>query len=195
MKTFYVVGYVCALIGCGGATETPAIEETDSATTTIDSATTPSTDSATVLDSAAPSTDSATADSAPVTTDSGTMTTTETGGTSGEAGKINCGPTLKCTTPQVCCIGFAGGASYSCAATCSGLSAAAKCDGPEDCSGQRCCSGFPSGASCKATCGSGDQDMCHSDGDCAGGKTCKECSTPGGGPAMRFCVEGGKCPF
>lgn len=200
MKTLRLLGYVCALTACGGSTEADTFDGNEVGT---------------VADSASVDTGATSVDTTPVegesgAVDTGTVTTsdsaapdtaapaTDTGAPpSGEAGKINCGPTLKCTVPQICCIGFAGGASYKCEATmCSGLSAAAKCDGPEDCSGgQRCCSGFPSGASCKATCGSSDQDMCHADSDCTGGKTCKECTTPGGGPAMRFCVAGGKCPF
>lgn len=201
MKTTTWMALVCALLaGCGGSTDADTLEtnDNDSGTRTDTSASTKD-DSALTVDTAEPATDSnvATDDTGTAPKDSGS-TGTDTGGSTGggEAGKINCGPTLKCTLPQVCCIGFGGGASYSCAASCSGLTAKAACDGPEDCSGgARCCSGFPSGAQCKAMCGSGDQDMCHVDSDCTGGKTCKECSTPGGGPAMKFCVVGGKCPY
>lgn len=183
MKTARVLALVCALTACGGSTESPAIEE-DAGT----------------ADTARPETetmaDSGTPETITVDTFTPSETATETSAPSGEAGKINCGPMLTCAAPQACCIGFAGGATYKCEAMCSGLSAAAKCDGPEDCtSGQRCCSGFPSGAQCKAACATNDQDMCHADTDCTSGRTCKECTTPGGGPPMKFCVVGGKCPF
>ncbi len=199
MKTAQVLALVCVLTACGGSTESESFDGTDSAVVDTGTTTTPA-DSGTApaTDSEAPAADSGTAsETGTPATDTGTPATdTGGGGGGGEAGKVNCGPTLKCTIPQVCCIGFAGGASYKCEAMCSGLSAAAKCDGPEDCSGgQRCCSGFPSGAQCKATCGTSEQDMCHTTSDCTGGKTCKECTTPGGGPAMKFCVAGGKCPF
>ncbi len=113
---------------------------------------------------------------------------------------VKCGASLTCTTAEVCCVGFASSASYACAprsAGCSGGAAAATCDGPEDCpAGQVCCAGFPSGASCKTACaGFGAAELCHDNSGCGGGKTCKLCATPGGGPSFDMCVASGKCPF
>ncbi|MBK7395101.1 MAG: hypothetical protein IPJ34_02055 [Myxococcales bacterium] len=112
---------------------------------------------------------------------------------------VKCGDKLTCTGDKVCCIGFSGSASYSCETKCAGGTAASTCDGKEDCTGTNiCCAGFPSGASCKAlsACsGFGTAEICHDDAGCSTGKTCKLCSTPGGGPAFSMCVTGGKCPF
>lgn len=200
MNTFHFFALACALsiTACGGGSDLPQAGDPDAASG--DDTSKPEGDDTGTggTDTSKPVEDSGAGgpiDTGSAPTDTGSKTDTG-GGTSADKGVVNCGPTLKCTLPQICCIGFAGGASYKCEASCSGLSASARCDGPEDCTGtQRCCSGFPSGAQCKATCGSGDQDMCHADSDCTGGKTCKLCSTPGGGPSMQFCVVGGKCPY
>ncbi|MBI2391847.1 MAG: hypothetical protein HYV09_19810 [Deltaproteobacteria bacterium] len=199
-RTFrlFTVASALSLTACGGGNDLPETADPDAAIgadalkPADDDTGTAGTDTSKPVDDTG---SGGAGDTGSAPTDTGSKTDAG-GGTAGDKGVVNCGPTLKCTLPQICCIGFAGGATYKCEASCSGLSAAAKCDGPEDCTGtQRCCSGFPSGAQCKATCGSGEQDVCHVDGDCTGGKTCKECATPGGGPSVRFCVAGGKCPY
>ena len=193
MKTKHLFAVVSALFlaACGSGSEITDSTDTDAASgtdtgkpSTTDDSGTPSTD-----DTGTPSpTDSGT----PSPTDSGTSSSTDSGIPPGEKGVINCG-TTKCTLPQVCCVGFSGSASYKCASSCTGLSATAKCDGPEDCaSGQACCAGFPSGNQCKASCGGTESALCHVDSDCKSGTTCKACNTPGG--IMGFCVTGGKCP-
>lgn len=113
------------------------------------------------------------------------------GGSNPEAGKVNCGTATCDLATEVCCVGWP--TSYACKDKCSGLEATTKCDGPEDCTNQVCCAGFPSGSSCKAACGAQEQEICHTNTDCASPKTCMTCSTPGGGPDVAMCTE--KCPY
>jgi hypothetical protein len=58
------------------------------------------------------------------------------------------------------------------------------CDGPEDCTGQLsgdvCCLQFtggtkPAGSGCEFTCGTPDEQLCHSDSECAGNGTAVHC--------------------
>lgn len=74
------------------------------------------------------------------------------------------------------------------------LTATARCDGPEDCGGQRCCAVFANlEAACAPECGAGDFDLCHDDNDCGDGQTCQSCRVPLL-DATRMCVGEGGCP-
>lgn len=187
--------------GTGGDVDSGAAADTGSAV--VDSAS-PAKDSASPGDSAGDTGRASGDTGAPATDTGGPATDSATSDDTAsptETGPVNdgvtCG-TLTCFSPQICCIGFAGGASYDCTTpeACTGLKAKAFCDGPEDCtSGQVCCASFPSGDACKAACASGDSQLCHTDGDCKSGQTCKGCASPGGGPTVSVCVTGGACPF
>lgn len=206
--------FVVASVACGGSTGggdssdvdsgskgSPGVDSgstTDSGGTTapIDSGSTTPTDtggSTTESDTGA----TTSSDSGSTSHDDSGTPPSDTGGTGTHTDQVSCG-TKTCTLPQICCIGFAGSATYDCtdSAACTGLKAKASCSTPLNCaSGEHCCSSFPAGSSCKSACASGDQEICATTSDCSGGKTCKSCSTPGGGPTLMMCVAGDKCPF
>jgi len=121
------------------------------------------------------------------------------------AGYVGCGEGPSCMSPQVCCVGLSGAMCTGSDGCGGSLSAAGTCDGPEDCgSGQSCCVHFGmfdpmNGAFCRdgGSCPSGDNQLCHSSADCAGGETCVACSPPTGGVldvTYGICSASGTCP-
>ncbi len=107
------------------------------------------------------------------------------GGINPEVGIVRCGgQPCSVTMGNVCCISLSGQQCVASAMCGGGLAAPQACDGPEDCpAGQRCCVGFPQGASCSAmACPSGQQELCHAAEDCDGNRACTPCSFPGSPP-------------
>lgn len=103
------------------------------------------------------------------------------------AGVVSCGDTA-CTTPDICCVSFLGGANggLECKpeSECGGgFSAPGTCDGKEDCGAdEACCAKFAltggSGAFCEAGCTGDAKALCHADSDCGSGETCIPCAPP-----------------
>lgn len=106
------------------------------------------------------------------------------------AGVVECGDAGMCAIESsICCVGLEG---FECAegAMCPPFTAPQACDGPEDCGdGERCCAGFPQGATCKAACAEVEQDLCNDDADCEG-VPCQECMFPGA--SAQVCTA--QCP-
>jgi hypothetical protein len=113
---------------------------------------------------------------------------------------IQCGDSLVCLSPQVCCWHFAAPPTGTCTTEtecmmCSSCFASQKCDGPEDCgAGQECCNANDDHPR-SIECGSGDscQRVCHTRDDCNAGELC--CGTLTEDELLLFrCYGGTICP-
>jgi hypothetical protein len=94
---------------------------------------------------------------------------------------------------EVCCVSMSG-MTCELEADCTGFSAPASCDGPEDCpAGQHCCVGFPAGARCiQDGCTNNDQELCNYANDCEG--YCTACKGPGSDLVYGLCTQDDTCP-
>jgi len=195
------VGITLTVVGCGGGSGTGDDSGNDSGTVPGTDSGTPGTDASTPgRDAGTPGTDSAI-----TPTDSGAPVDAGTEDAHGardpritsdpDPDEVACGgATCHPSSSEVCCVSLTG-MTCKAAGSCTGLAAPAACDGPEDCpSGQRCCVGFPAGASCGATACTGTaQELCNYEEDCAG-RRCTPCSAPGSSLIYGLCTADSICP-